>query len=146
MWPPERVNRCETPALFRVSATRCPPCRGAPIPLSFSRGSVLYPIESMPIFHRKGDAPRPLEPASRQPSPAKEDEPDWRSFDSVAETYARVIAPNFATVAADLVGFLQASPSDRVLDVGTGTGVGARAALTAVGDRGLALGIDPSIG
>jgi ubiquinone/menaquinone biosynthesis C-methylase UbiE len=56
------------------------------------------------------------------------------------------MAPNFATVAADLVGFLEVSPSERVLDVGTGTGVGARAALAALGDRGMAVGIDPSTG
>ena len=71
---------------------------------------------------------------------------DWRSFDSVAETYARLSAPNLARVAEDLVKLLEVAPGQRVLDVGTGTGVGARAAAGVTGQDGVAAGIDPSIG
>src|SRR5207249_10475586 len=63
---------------------------------------------------------------------------------SVAETYARLSAPNLARVAEDLVKLLEVAPGQRVLDVGTGTGVGARAAAIVTGQGGLAAGIDPS--
>ncbi len=100
----------------------------------------------MPIFHRgKGEA-EPSTTSSRPDVPAHAEEPDWRSFDSVAETYARVMAPNFSKIATDLVGLLGASPGQRVLDVGTGTGVAARAAKAALGDGGVVVGIDPSVG
>ena len=74
------------------------------------------------------------------------EDPDWRSFDSVADTYSRLMAPNFSKIATDLVGLLGVSPGQRVLDVGTGTGVAARAAKAALGDGGVAVGIDPSLG
>ncbi len=100
----------------------------------------------MPLFHRRDDPPAPSRPASRPSLPVYGDESDWRSFDSVAEAYARVLAPKSAMVAADLVGLLEVLPAQRVLDVGTGTGVGARAAIAALGDGGMAVGIDPSTG
>jgi ubiquinone/menaquinone biosynthesis C-methylase UbiE len=71
---------------------------------------------------------------------------DWRSFDSVAETYGRLFAPNMALVAEDLVKLLEVSLGQRVLDVGTGTGVAARAAARAAGGEGITVGIDPSLG
>jgi ubiquinone/menaquinone biosynthesis C-methylase UbiE len=69
---------------------------------------------------------------------------DWRTYDSVAETYGRVHAPRFAEAAQDLVRALAVVEGDRVLDVGTGTGVGVEAVknvgATAVGvDRSLAM-------
>jgi len=69
---------------------------------------------------------------------------DWRTYDSVAELYGRVHAPRFAEAAQDLVRALGVVEGDRVLDVGTGTGVGVEAAsnvgATAVGvDRSLAM-------
>jgi ubiquinone/menaquinone biosynthesis C-methylase UbiE len=100
----------------------------------------------MPIFHRGSGASGPPEPASRPSGHPHDPEPDWRSFDSVAGAYARVVAPNFAMVASDLVGLLGVSPGQRVLDVGTGTGVGARAAIAELGDGGTAVGVDPSTG
>jgi ubiquinone/menaquinone biosynthesis C-methylase UbiE len=72
--------------------------------------------------------------------------PDWRSYDAVAETYARVRAPVHQPPALDLVAELGPPPGGRVLDVGTGTGVAARAALEAVGPDGMVVGIDPSMG
>src|SRR5262245_63870975 len=144
MCPPESVNRCDTPAAFSVSAIRSPPCRGPVI--GRSPWSVLYPSGSMPIFHRgKGEAP-PANGSSHADAPARAEGSDWRSFDSVGETYARVMAPNFSKIATDLVGLLGVSPGQRVLDVGTGTGVAARAAKAALGEGSVVVGIDPAFG
>jgi ubiquinone/menaquinone biosynthesis C-methylase UbiE len=69
---------------------------------------------------------------------------DWRTYDTVAEVYNRVHATRFADPASDLVEALSIAEGDRVLDVGTGTGVGAEAAAstgaTVVGiDRSMAM-------
>jgi ubiquinone/menaquinone biosynthesis C-methylase UbiE len=48
--------------------------------------------------------------------------------------------------AEDLVKLLVIQPGQRVLDIGTGTGVGARAAARAAGSEGIAVGVDPSVG
>jgi ubiquinone/menaquinone biosynthesis C-methylase UbiE len=79
-------------------------------------------------------------------SPPIEREVDWRDYDSIAEAYARVQQPRTALVAADVVVRLQVRPGWRVLDVGTGTGVGARAAASLAGPEGLVVGIDPAVG
>lgn len=50
-----------------------------------------------------------------------------------------------AVPAADLVDLVQVGPGARVLDVGTGTGVAARAASTKAGEAGLVVGVDPSV-
>jgi ubiquinone/menaquinone biosynthesis C-methylase UbiE len=71
---------------------------------------------------------------------------DWRRYDDVAETYERVHAPRLAEVARDLVRTAPVSPGDRVLDVGTGTGVAAAAAHEVVGPDGFVVGADPSLG
>ena len=68
---------------------------------------------------------------------------DWRSYDKVAETYARVHAPRLAEPAHDLVDIADVREGWRVLDVGTGTGVAAIAA----GKAGAkAIGIDEAQG
>jgi ubiquinone/menaquinone biosynthesis C-methylase UbiE len=68
---------------------------------------------------------------------------DWRSYDDVAETYERIHALRLADPARDLVQIAGATKGTRVLDVGTGTGVAADAAI----ERGAsAMGIDESIG
>jgi ubiquinone/menaquinone biosynthesis C-methylase UbiE len=71
---------------------------------------------------------------------------DWRRYDDVADTYERVHAPRMAEVARDLVASTEVGAGDRVLDVGTGTGVAARIADDAVGGHGLVVGVDVSFG
>ena len=68
---------------------------------------------------------------------------DWRTYDDVAETYERVHAPKLAEVARDLLELMGLADGDRVLDIGTGTGVASQVAA----DMGsAAVGIDESIG
>lgn len=81
-----------------------------------------------------------------EPSTSDRRDRDWRSYDPVAATYARVQAPLLAAPAGDLVSRLGIHEGDRVLDVGTGTGVAARAAASLTGPSGLVVGIDPSTG
>jgi ubiquinone/menaquinone biosynthesis C-methylase UbiE len=71
---------------------------------------------------------------------------DWRSYDEVAEIYERVHASRMASPARDLVRFAGPPSGGRVLDVGTGTGIGAEAAANAVGSDGVVVGIDASMG
>jgi ubiquinone/menaquinone biosynthesis C-methylase UbiE len=74
-----------------------------------------------------------------------ESDTDWRSYEGVADAYARVHAPRMALPAEDLVRFVGVVPGARVLDVGTGTGVAARAAAEVAGDEGIVVGIDASM-
>src|SRR5438034_8732266 len=67
---------------------------------------------------------------------------DWRGYGSVAADYRRGLEPRTALPAGDLVGLIGIPPGARVLDVGTGTGVAARAAAEAAGPGGLVVGID----
>ncbi|HEX9377526.1 MAG TPA: methyltransferase domain-containing protein [Actinomycetota bacterium] len=68
---------------------------------------------------------------------------DWRTYESIAETYERVHAPRTAIVGRDLVTAAGVHAGQRVLDVGTGTGVVADAARESVGD-GVVVGVDAS--
>jgi SAM-dependent methyltransferase len=70
----------------------------------------------------------------------------WTSYDSVAATYEQVARPWFAPIAGDLVEALALAPGERFLDIGTGTGLVAALATGAVGSRGVAIGVDPSVG
>jgi ubiquinone/menaquinone biosynthesis C-methylase UbiE len=70
---------------------------------------------------------------------------DWRSYDLIAEVYARTQEPAHGAPAKDLVELLQIQRGARVLDAGTGTGVTARAAAERAGPEGLVVGIDPSV-
>jgi SAM-dependent methyltransferase len=71
---------------------------------------------------------------------------DWRCYDSVAETYEQVAVPRFEPMARDLLTALGPPPGARVLDVGTGTGLVAGLAASAVGPNGTVVGVDPSEG
>ena len=65
----------------------------------------------------------------------------WRTYDRVAETYEAIHAPRFSAPAKDLVAEAAIRNGERVLDLGTGTGLVAQAALDA-GAR--VVGIDGS--
>ena len=106
-----------------------------------------------PIFRRRDQPPQPAAPAPSRPkrsrgrAPARDldDGPDWRSYDSVADIYLRIHQSRMELPAKDLVELAQVAPGARVLDVGTGTGVVARAAALATGSAGRVVGIDPSM-
>jgi ubiquinone/menaquinone biosynthesis C-methylase UbiE len=68
---------------------------------------------------------------------------DWRSYDEVATIYQRVHAPRFAEPARDLLTLAGVATGQRVLDVGTGTGVAAELARALGAD---AAGVDASMG
>ena len=61
----------------------------------------------------------------------------------VAEIYRRIAVPtHFVPPARDLVSLLPVQAGDRVLDVGTGTGAVATAAVETAGPSGLVVGVD----
>lgn len=73
-----------------------------------------------------------------------EEELDWRAYDEVGAEYMRVMAPRMALPAGDLVDLLEPAAGWRVLDVGTGTGVVARALAAR---EGVAVtGVDLAVG
>ena len=87
-------------------------------------------------FKRKIEAPSPRA-ISQPPTPVHRS--DYRTYDAVADDYARAVAPHFAPIAADLVAFAEIAAGGRLLDVGTGTGTVLRSST------GLeAIGVDPS--
>jgi ubiquinone/menaquinone biosynthesis C-methylase UbiE len=73
------------------------------------------------------------------------DDRDWRSYDLIAQDYARTQAPALAVPAADLVELVQVAQGARVLDLGSGTGVAARAAASKTGSEALIVGVDRSL-
>jgi ubiquinone/menaquinone biosynthesis C-methylase UbiE len=68
---------------------------------------------------------------------------DWRSYDEVATIYERVHAPRFAEPARDLLKLAEVGAGERVLDIGTGTGVAAGLAYALGADT---TGVDASMG
>jgi SAM-dependent methyltransferase len=72
--------------------------------------------------------------------------PDWRSYDSAAETHERIAVPYvFLRPAQDLVDAMRLAPGARVLDAGCGTGVAARLASEAVRPAGMVVALDPAL-
>jgi ubiquinone/menaquinone biosynthesis C-methylase UbiE len=67
----------------------------------------------------------------------------WASYDSVVDLYERAAVPVFAALAADLVTALRLGRGERVLDLGTGTGLTASLARDVVGTTSV-VGADPS--
>jgi ubiquinone/menaquinone biosynthesis C-methylase UbiE len=100
----------------------------------------------MRLFKRRGPAGEPASASGGgRGSRAAAADPDWRTYDGIADTYARVHAPRMALPAQDLVRLVGVTPGSWVLDVGTGTGVVARAAAGAAGSDGIVAGIDQSV-
>src|SRR5439155_18573790 len=102
------------------------------------------------LFHhqprRRSDGMVPAGSRGNATSPlARTVETDWRAYDLVAEVYERVHAPRTAHVARDLVALARPPADGRILDVGAGTGASTFAAQEALGEGGLAVGVDPSL-
>jgi ubiquinone/menaquinone biosynthesis C-methylase UbiE len=94
-----------------------------------------------------GGSIRDASGGSRSPGgSAARSDGDWRSYDSIAEEYERIGAPQTALVAADLIELARPPAGGRLLDVGTGTGVVVEASRESLGGNGLAVGIDHSLG
>jgi demethylmenaquinone methyltransferase/2-methoxy-6-polyprenyl-1,4-benzoquinol methylase len=95
------------------------------------------------MFHK----PKPTPAPGTDPSATTDwHAVDWRSYDDVAGWYAKHVADRHAPAASDLMSLLEPPPGGRVLDVGTGTGIALQPAAAAVGERGLVVGLDPSLG
>jgi len=71
----------------------------------------------------------------------------WRSYDSIADVYDRLVVPYvFAQPAKDLVIALRPPAEGILLDVGTGTSVCAAIARQCIAPAGTVIGVDPSLG
>jgi len=71
----------------------------------------------------------------------------WRSYDSIADVYDRLVVPYaFAQPAKDLVIALRPPAEGILLDVGTGTGVCAAIARQCIAPAGTVIGVDRSLG
>jgi SAM-dependent methyltransferase len=68
----------------------------------------------------------------------------WMSYDTVAGVYHRVAVPWFTPMAHDLIDAVAPVPGEKVLDLGTGTGLVAKLASVAVAPDGWVVGVDPS--
>lgn len=79
-------------------------------------------------WFRKKTPKQPRPSPARPPAPARRPASspaaplNWRSYDSVADDYARLHGPHTAIVAADVLQMVGASGDGLILDVGTGTG------------------------
>src|SRR5437870_1955639 len=70
---------------------------------------------------------------------------DWTSYDSGAAIHNRVAVPKFfAAPARDLAAALEVRAGQWILDVGSGSGAAALAALATTGREAWVVSIDPS--
>ncbi|MEX2457629.1 MAG: methyltransferase domain-containing protein [Actinomycetota bacterium] len=98
----------------------------------------------MGIFRRRDDAGRPspgAEPARGTSRGARVEAP----YDAIAEAFDRGDAANTLQVARDLVAALGVRAGERMLDVGTGTGVVPQAVADAAPEANV-VGADASVG
>jgi len=70
---------------------------------------------------------------------------DWRSYDAIAETYARVWAPRFEAIARHLLALARPAAGARLLDLGAGSGAVAVALGDDLGTMRQAVGCDLSL-
>jgi len=71
--------------------------------------------------------------------------PQWQFVGNVPENYERYLVPRiFAPWAHDLIEAAALLPGERVLDIACGTGIVARIAAQALGDRANVVGLDLS--
>jgi ubiquinone/menaquinone biosynthesis C-methylase UbiE len=72
---------------------------------------------------------------------------DWNSYNEIVDIYDSIMVPHLVMMPArDLLTALDLPRGAKVLDVGTGTGVGALIAKQVVGSAGFVTGLDLSIG
>ncbi len=71
---------------------------------------------------------------------------DWHSYDEIAEAYDTVWSPRFAVVARHIWSLISPNPSDRILDIGTGTGIVLRMLSEVAEATGFTVGCDRSRG
>lgn len=71
---------------------------------------------------------------------------DWRSYDGIAECYDRLWFARFEAVARRIWELVPLKAGDKVLDIGTGTGIVARTLCEVAQAPGLTVGCDRSPG
>jgi ubiquinone/menaquinone biosynthesis C-methylase UbiE len=69
---------------------------------------------------------------------------DWRSYDNIAERYDSVWSRRFEAVARQMWVLVPPHPGDKVLDIGTGTGIVLRTLVELDAGVGLTVGCDRS--